>query len=140
MTKKMMMMSMLVLKNSFQWKTLTSNVDSNKSNIYSEDLLIVMTNRMCFSSSTWYALYDSTMCSPRRTHVNTSISPRDLDSRINFFHLCSRHSRPPLSMCGIPHIYAATVYCLYWGSAVPMAPYPLLCSLRRREMFFVCPT
>jgi hypothetical protein len=136
----MMMMSMLVLKNSFQWKTLTSNVDSNKSNIYSKDLLIVMTNRMCFSSSTWYALYNSTMHPPRRTHVKTSILPRDLDSRINFFHLCSRHLRPLLSMCGIPHIYAATAYGLYWGSAVPMAPHPLLCSLRHHEMFFVCPT
>ncbi len=52
MTKKMMTRTLLVLKNSFQWKTLTSNVDSNKSNIYREDLLIVMTNRMCFSSLT----------------------------------------------------------------------------------------
>jgi hypothetical protein len=37
--------------------------DSNKSNIYNEDLLVVMTimtNRMCFSSSTRYALYDYT--------------------------------------------------------------------------------
>jgi hypothetical protein len=63
MMKKMMKMSMLGLKNSFQWKTLTSNVGSIKSNIYSEDLLIVMTvmtNRMCFSSSTRYALYNFT--------------------------------------------------------------------------------
>jgi hypothetical protein len=95
---------------------------------------------MCFSSSTWYALYDSTTRSPKRTHVKTSILPCDLDSRINFFHLCSRHLQPLLSMCGIPHIYAATAYGLYWGSAVPMAPHPLLCSLRRHEMFFVCPT
>ncbi len=140
MMKKMMTRSLLVLKNSFQWKTLTSNVDSNKSNIYNEDLLIVMTNRMCFSSSTWYALYDSTTHSPRRTHVKTLILPCDLDSRINFFHLCSRLLQPLLSMCGIPHIYPATAYGLYWGSAVPMAPHPLLCSLRRHEMFFICLT
>jgi hypothetical protein len=53
--------------------------NSNKSNIYSEDLPIVMTNRMCFSSLTRYALYDSTMHSPRRTHVKTSMSPLDLE-------------------------------------------------------------
>jgi hypothetical protein len=51
--------------------------DSNKSNIYSEDLLIVMTvmtNRMCFSSSTRYVLYDfTTRSAPRRTHVKTSM-------------------------------------------------------------------
>ncbi len=44
--------------------------DSNKLNIYSEDLLIVMTvmtNRMCFFSSTRYALYDfTTRSSPVR--------------------------------------------------------------------------
>ena len=74
--------------------------NSNKSNIYSKDLPIVMTNRMWFSSSTRYVVYASTTRSPRRTHAKTSMSPLDLDSRINFFHLCSKLSLPLLSMCG----------------------------------------
>ena len=50
--------------------------NSDKSNIYIEDLLIimaVMTNQMCFSSLTRYALYNFTTHSPRRTHVKTSM-------------------------------------------------------------------
>jgi hypothetical protein len=42
MTKTVMTRLLLLLKNAFRWKTLTSNVDSNKSNFFSEDLLIVM--------------------------------------------------------------------------------------------------
>jgi hypothetical protein len=42
MTKTVMMKTLLLLKNSFRSKTLTSKVDSNKSNSFSEDLLIVM--------------------------------------------------------------------------------------------------